>query len=47
MKEIYPTTRYRYPNAGIIIGYRNDLLNLLNFNKSSPDDQGKLQLDKY
>lgn len=33
------TERYRYPNGGFVIGYRDALLNLLELNKEAEDDQ--------
>lgn len=37
--EYLKNNRYRFPNAGFIVGFRNDVLNLLKSNKDEPDDQ--------
>jgi len=39
-KKRNPNTRYMFPNGGFLIGYRDELLKLLNSNKTEWDDQG-------
>lgn len=39
-RKRYPKARYRFPNGGFLIGFRDDLLKLLMANRKEWDDQG-------